>query len=151
MKQDARLKTYAEFWPFYLGEHSQAGTRALHFLGTLLGLGLLAAALVLWDWRLLASALVTGYGFAWLGHAFIERNRPATFRYPLWSFLSDHRGMSAAPQEQQWSVRDHGTVSPAVMSASSNSSESVSSSDVESGVGGAGSGWRSAIERSHDR
>jgi hypothetical protein len=78
MKQDARLKTYAEFWPFYLGEHSQAGTRALHFLGTLLGLGLLAAALVLWDWRLLASALVTGYGFAWLGHAFIERNRPAT-------------------------------------------------------------------------
>ncbi len=91
MSKDSRYKTYAEFWPFYLAEHSRAGTRALHFIGTLLGLGLLAAALLAWDWRLLSAALVAGYGFAWLGHALIERNPPATFRYPLWSFLGDFR------------------------------------------------------------
>jgi hypothetical protein len=91
MTEEARYGTYGEFWAFYLGEHSRAGTRTLHFLGTLLGLGLLAAAVVAWDWRLLLAALVAGYGFAWLGHAFVERNRPATFRYPLWSFLSDFR------------------------------------------------------------
>jgi hypothetical protein len=91
MSQDSRLKTYGEFWPFYLGQHSRAGTRTLHFIGTLLGLGLLAAALVAWDWRLLLAAPVAGYGFAWLAHAFMEKNRPATFRYPLWSFLSDFR------------------------------------------------------------
>ena len=91
MSQDARLKTYAEFWPFYLAEHSRAGTRSLHLLGASLCLGLLAAALIAWDWRLLAVALMTGYGFAWLGHAIIEKNRPATFRYPLWSFVSDFR------------------------------------------------------------
>ena len=85
------MKTYAEFWPFYLGEHRRAGTRALHFLGTLLGLALLAAGFLAWDWRLLAAAVVAGYGFAWLGHGVVEKNRPATFSYPLWSFLSDFR------------------------------------------------------------
>ncbi len=91
MSQGARLKTYTEFWAFYLGEHRRAGTRALHFLGTSLGLGFSTAAVVAWDWRLLSAALVAGYGFAWLGHAVIEKNRPATFSYPLWSFLSDFR------------------------------------------------------------
>jgi len=91
MTEDTRYRTYAEFWPFYLAQHSRAGTRALHFFGTLLGLGLLAAGLLAWDWRLLAAAPVAGYGFAWLGHAAIERNRPATFSHPLWSLLGDFR------------------------------------------------------------
>lgn len=86
-----RFHSYRQFWPFYLAEHSRPGTRALHYLGTGLGLGLMVLAIALGDWRLLAGALVAGYGFAWTGHAFIEGNKPATFRHPLWSFISDLR------------------------------------------------------------
>ncbi len=83
--------SYREFWPIYLREHSRPATRGLHYLGTGLGLALLAAALVTADWRLLPAALVAGYAFAWIGHAAIERNRPATFSHPFWSFISDFR------------------------------------------------------------
>ncbi len=88
----ARLAaSYREFWPIYLREHSRPATRGLHYLGTGLGLALLAAAILTTDWRLLPAALVAGYAFAWIGHAAIERNRPATFSHPLWSFVSDFR------------------------------------------------------------
>lgn len=83
--------SYQEFWPIYLREHSRPATRGLHYLGTGLGLALLAAAIVTADWRLLPAALIAGYAFAWLGHALVERNRPATFSHPLWSFVSDFR------------------------------------------------------------
>lgn len=86
-----RIASYAEFWPYYLGEHSRPATRALHLAGTGLGLLLLAAGLVLLDLRLILSGIFVGYGLAWLGHALIERNRPATFRHPLWSLVSDLR------------------------------------------------------------
>jgi hypothetical protein len=88
---DRRAGSYAEFWPLYLAEHGRPGTRALHLLGTGLGIVLLLAGVWTADWRLIAAAVVAGYAFAWAGHAFVERNRPATFTHPLWSLISDFR------------------------------------------------------------
>ena len=86
-----RFQTYADFWPYYLREHAKPETRALHYFGTGLGVCLAMAALLLWDWTLVPAALIAGYLFAWIGHFFVEKNRPATFTYPLWSFVSDFR------------------------------------------------------------
>lgn len=85
------IETYADFWPYYLQEHAKPETRAIHYLGTALSMGFLAAAVVTGNWWLALGALVGGYGPAWIGHFFIEHNRPATFTYPLWSLISDYR------------------------------------------------------------
>lgn len=84
----SRLASYAEFWPFYVSQHLNDVNRGLHVAGTTLTLACLAAS-ALHDPRWLALAPVTGYGFAWVGHFFFERNRPATFSYPLWSLRGD--------------------------------------------------------------
>ncbi len=84
-----RYQSFAEFWPFYLGEHSMPWTRRLHCAGTLFGLGLLIAAPLARNGWLALLAPVAGYGFAWISHALIERNKPATFTHPLWSFVGD--------------------------------------------------------------
>jgi len=83
--------TLAEFWPFYLHEHAHAANRRLHFIGSSLGIVLVGIAIGAAQYWLLLAALVSGYAFAWVGHFFIEKNRPATFKYPLKSFISDWR------------------------------------------------------------
>jgi hypothetical protein len=83
-----RFQSFAEFWPFYVREHSLPACRALHFVGSTLVLVVIAAAAV-YNWWLLLAAPVVGYGFAWIGHFTIEKNKPASFKYPLWSFIAD--------------------------------------------------------------
>ncbi len=85
----ARYASFREFYPFYLDEHRHPVSRRLHFIGSCGVLALVAvAALTANAWWLLA-ALVCGYGFAWVGHFFFEKNRPATFKHPLYSFIGD--------------------------------------------------------------
>lgn len=83
-----RYKRFADFYPFYLSEHSNRTCRRLHFVGSTLALVCLALAVFINPWWLLA-ALVSGYGFAWIGHFGFEKNRPATFRQPLYSLVGD--------------------------------------------------------------
>jgi hypothetical protein len=85
-----RLASYEEFWPFYVSQHRHPVNRGLHFSGTTLVLVCLAATVVLSPFFLLAAPFA-GYGFAWIGHFFVERNKPATFSYPLWSLRGDFR------------------------------------------------------------
>jgi hypothetical protein len=87
---DKPYASFAEFYPFYLGEHANRTCRRLHFVGSTLVLLVLALVLarLLSPWALL-SLPVLGYGFAWVGHFFFEKNRPATFSHPFYSFLGD--------------------------------------------------------------
>ncbi|MFC7302005.1 DUF962 domain-containing protein [Cognatiluteimonas weifangensis] len=84
-----RYASFGEFYPFYLSEHANRSSRRLHFVGSCGVLALLALALVQRNAWWLAGAPVCGYGFAWVGHFFFEKNRPATFRYPLYSLMGD--------------------------------------------------------------
>lgn len=82
-------KTFKDFYPFYLGEHSNRVCRALHFVGTFLLLFLLTYALTTKQYMLLFALPLVGYGFAWIGHFGFEKNRPATFKYPFYSLMGD--------------------------------------------------------------
>jgi hypothetical protein len=88
---EERYKNFGDFYPFYLSEHSNRISRRLHFTGTSIALGLLVAAAVTQTWWLIPLALVQGYAFAWVGHYFFERNKPATFKYPGFSLMGDWR------------------------------------------------------------
>lgn len=87
----SRIKTYSEFWFFYLQEHSNATNRTLHFIGTTLVLLLASLALATGNYNIFWLCPLAGYAFAWVGHFKIEHNRPATFKYPFWSLLSDFK------------------------------------------------------------
>ncbi len=80
-----------DFWPFYISQHMKAKTRRLHFIGTTSGLACLALALLSRRLGLIPVGLASAYGLAWIGHFFVENNRPATFEYPLLSFRADFR------------------------------------------------------------
>ncbi len=81
--------SFADFYPFYLSEHADRTCRRLHFAGSTLSLLCLAALAVTGNpWWILAG-LVAGYGFAWVGHFGFEKNRPASFKRPLYSFMGD--------------------------------------------------------------
>ncbi len=86
---EREYKSFAEFWPYYVSEHSKTATRALHAIGSSAGLILMLVVIAIGKWWLFPLGLVAGYGFAWVGHFFIEKNKPATFKYPLWSFRGD--------------------------------------------------------------
>jgi hypothetical protein len=88
---EERYKSFAEFWPFYVAEHSRPGTRLLHLIGTTAGITLIIYFVATGRWWLFPLGLIPGYGCAWLAHFLIEKNKPATFKYPLWSFMGDYK------------------------------------------------------------
>lgn len=87
--QSTRLNNFEEFWPFYVREHAHPTNRALHFIGSTFGLICLILVFMTGNIWFLPTGLALGYGFAWVGHFFVERNKPASFKYPFWSFYSD--------------------------------------------------------------
>eukprot|EP01101_Sappina_pedata_P007760 TRINITY_DN4161_c0_g1_i2.p2 TRINITY_DN4161_c0_g1~~TRINITY_DN4161_c0_g1_i2.p2 ORF type:complete len:111 (-),score=28.30 TRINITY_DN4161_c0_g1_i2:99-404(-) len=84
-------KTFEEFYPFYLSQHSNRTNRRLHIIGTSLGILLFGLFIISPSILTFLLPFICGYGFAWVGHFFIEKNTPATFTYPLYSFRSDFR------------------------------------------------------------
>lgn len=83
------FRTFSEFYPYYLEEHRNSNCRRLHFVGSLLVLLVLAWTVISGNLLLLLLLPVIGYGFAWVGHFVFEKNRPATFKYPLYSLMGD--------------------------------------------------------------
>ena len=89
MPKAPEFKSLMEFYPYYLTEHSKQSTRITHFIGTSLLFAIIAAAIIHRDLFYLVFLPIAGYGFAWIGHFVFEKNKPATFQYPLYSLASD--------------------------------------------------------------
>ena len=96
MTQKPEWKTFDDFWPHYLSEHADPNTRLMYVLGTALAMAFVVLLTWSGDLGFLAAAVIAGYRMAWLSHLLIERNRPATFRYPIWSLMGDFRMFSLA-------------------------------------------------------
>lgn len=88
-KERLVFNSFAEFYPYYLSEHSDKTCRRLHYAGSFLVIAFLLSAIITLNAWLLIPALIVGYLFAWIGHFFFEHNRPATFKYPIYSFMGD--------------------------------------------------------------
>jgi hypothetical protein len=89
--ENKRIKTYKEFYEFYLSEHCKKGTRITHFIGTSLFILFFLLGVFTLSWKFVLGGIVSAYGLAWIGHFFIEKNKPATFQYPFWSLISDFK------------------------------------------------------------
>ncbi|HHF7366778.1 TPA: Mpo1-like protein [Legionella bozemanae] len=89
MKNDKKFTSFNEFYPFYLSEHTTVMCRRLHVLGTSLACLSFLFFFFTWNYLWLILMLAVGYGFAWIGHFVYEKNKPATFRYPLYSLMGD--------------------------------------------------------------
>lgn len=84
-----RYQSFAEFYPYYLQEHSNDTCRRLHYVGSTLVLAILGYAVFTQQWLWLLALPFAGYGFAWVGHFVFEKNKPATFQYPFYSLMGD--------------------------------------------------------------
>lgn len=89
--KDKNFKTFSEFWPFYLMEHTHPHNRKLHFVGTTLALLALTIGISVGPTWIAWCAPIFGYLFAWIGHFFVQKNKPATFKYPFWSLMGDFK------------------------------------------------------------
>ena len=88
---DFIYKTFKDFYPYYLSEHDKKYTKLTHFIGTSIGIFFLIQFFLSFNFLFILYALLSGYGFAWVGHFFIEKNKPATFKYPFYSFIGDYK------------------------------------------------------------
>ena len=86
-----RIKSFKEFWPYYLQEHSKPATRKIHVAGSAGAIGLIGLGVATGQLWLPLAGIGVGYGSAWTAHAFVEKNKPATFTYPLWSLMGDFK------------------------------------------------------------
>ena len=89
MISSPKFNSFKEFYPFYLSEHSKTSTKVLHVIGSLSVIFMIFYALIYSSAKILYFLPIVGYGFAWIGHFFFERNQPATFKFPLYSFIGD--------------------------------------------------------------
>ena len=87
---EKRYTNFKDFYPYYLSEHSHKTTKLLHFIGTSISLYFLFNFFRTFDFVYIILSLLSGYGFAWVSHFFIEKNKPATFKHPFYSFIGDH-------------------------------------------------------------
>jgi len=88
---ETKITSFQEFYPFYLSQHSNKTCRLLHMIGTTIVLALTLTSIIYLNPRILILVPIAGYGFAWVGHFFFEKNKPATFKYPWWSLKSDFK------------------------------------------------------------
>ncbi|MEE9176086.1 MAG: DUF962 domain-containing protein [Thermodesulfobacteriota bacterium] len=86
---EKKFKSFSEFYPYYLSEHGNPVNRRLHFFGSLLTIIVVLFVIFTQTWIALILVPILGYGFAWIGHYFVEKNKPATFTYPLYSLMGD--------------------------------------------------------------
>ncbi len=88
-EDNRKFKSFSEFYPHYLSEHADPVNRRLHFFGTLLTIIVVLCVIITQVWIGLILVPILGYGFAWIGHYFVEKNKPTTFTYPLYSLMGD--------------------------------------------------------------